>query len=278
MDRTIKYIRLSELRPNPENPKDHDISLLVESIERFGFNDAVIVDGRTGLLVGGHGRVEALRWMEENNRTMPEGLLVHHQSMGPESEWHVPAQTGWSSKDDAEAMAFIVAANRTTELGGWNQSLLDEVLLSLGKLGEEALVGTGYDEDDILRLLNEAQTPALSQDYTSRIIGPVYAPKGDQPKITALVDDTRAAVLEAEIEKAADLSDAERRFLKQASRRHLKFDYQAIAEFYAHASAPMQRAMEASALVVIDFKQAMERGFIELTESIMEEFEDEADS
>lgn len=157
MTREIKYLPLRSLVANADNPKDHDIGMIVESIERFGFNDAVIVDGRTGMLVGGHGRVEALEWMYQdhlkNNRKRPEGVLAQEQSMGPDGDWLVPVQTGWSSKDDAEAMAFIIAVNRAPELGGWNTPKLEEVLLSLGKMGTENLIGTGYDDDDVHRLL-----------------------------------------------------------------------------------------------------------------------------
>ena len=151
MKRSIEYVSLNELKSNPENPKSHDIGLIVESIERFGFNDAVIVDGRTGLLVGGHGRVEALQWMLQQKRAKPPGV---QQSV--DGGWLVPVQSGWSSSDDAEAMAFIIALNRAPERGGWDEPKLEDVLVTLGKLGPDALVGTGYDEDDIHRLLNAA--------------------------------------------------------------------------------------------------------------------------
>lgn len=161
MKREIKYLPLRSLLSNPENPKDHDIGMIVESIERFGFNDAVIIDDRTGLLVGGHGRVEALKWMWQAQKETPAGIerVFDHQGTSG-GDWLVPVQTGWASKDDAEAMAFIIAVNRASELGGWDTPKLEEVLLSLGKLGEEALIGTGYDGDDLDRLLNEALTPA----------------------------------------------------------------------------------------------------------------------
>lgn len=172
MTRAIEYRPLRDLVSNPQNPKDHDIGLIVESIERFGFNDAVIVDGRTGMLVGGHGRVEALKWMEANKRNPPAGINAHEQSMGPLGDWLVPVQVGWSSKDDAEAMAFIIAINRAPERGGWNEPKLEEVLVALGKMGTEALIGTGYDDDDIHRLLNASTAAALGASDPNEIPDP----------------------------------------------------------------------------------------------------------
>lgn len=174
MSRTIEYRPLSGLVSNPKNPKDHDLGLIVESIKRFGFNDAVIVDGRTGMLVGGHGRVEALRAMWNAGEPTPVGIerVFEHQSAGAKGDWLVPVQIGWSSKDDAEAMAFIIAANRSSERGGWNEPMLEEVLVALGKMGTEALIGTGYDDDDIHRLLNASTAAALGASDPNEIPDP----------------------------------------------------------------------------------------------------------
>ena len=128
--RKIEYLPLRSLVSNPSNPKDHDIGMIVESIERFGFNDAVIVDGRTGMLVGGHGRVEALRSLWKKGDPAPSGILM--PGADQPLDWLVPVQTGWSSKDDAEAMAFIIAVNRAPELGGWNTPVLETVRPRMG--------------------------------------------------------------------------------------------------------------------------------------------------
>ena len=170
MTREIKYLPLQSLVSNPDNPKDHDIGMIVESIERFGFNDAVIVDGRTGMLVGGHGRVEALRAMWKTGVAAPAGIVM--PAADQPLDWLVPVQVGWSSKDDAEAMAFIIAINRAPERGGWNEPKLEEVLVALGKMGTEALIGTGYDNDDIHRLLNASTAAALGASDPDEIPDP----------------------------------------------------------------------------------------------------------
>lgn len=143
--RSIVLKSLSDLPPAPRNVKAHDLGAIISSVERFGFADAVVVDGRTGRLVSGHGRVEALLAMKRDGRPAPEGVQVKGD------EWLVPVQTGWASRDDAEAEAFLVAANRLVELGGWDEANLAAVLGDLAKSG--ALDGTGYDGEDVDELL-----------------------------------------------------------------------------------------------------------------------------
>ena len=46
------------------------------------------------------------------------------------------------------------------------------------------------------------------------------------------------------------------------------FNYEKIAEFYCHADKKTQALMEDSALVVIDFKKAMQLGYLRLKEEV----------
>lgn len=59
-------------------------------------------------------------------------------------------------------------------------------------------------------------------------------------------------------------------FLKTAAMRHVKFNYKAIAEFYAHADANVQELMEESALVIIDLDDAIAYGYAKLRDEIDE--------
>ena len=49
-------------------------------------------------------------------------------------------------------------------------------------------------------------------------------------------------------------------FLRLAATRHTVFDYGKIAEYYCHAPKDVQRLMEDSALVIVDFKDAIRGG------------------
>ena len=57
-------------------------------------------------------------------------------------------------------------------------------------------------------------------------------------------------------------------FLIDAAMRHVAFDFGRIANYYAHAPVGIQTLMERSALVIIDYEQAIERGFVQLKEDI----------
>jgi hypothetical protein len=86
--------------------------------------------------------------------------------------------------------------------------------------------------------------------------------------VQELYDSEKADELKAEIEEA-DVPQEVAAFLTVAAERHTKFDFENIAEFYAHASADVQRLMERSALVVIDFDQAIEEGYVQVSEELL---------
>ena len=53
-----------------------------------------------------------------------------------------------------------------------------------------------------------------------------------------------------------------------ATRQHA-FNYENIAEFYAHQDRDVQELMEQSALVIVDYNKAIENGYIKLTKALM---------
>ena len=162
-DRELAYRSLDMLKENSANPKDHDKATLESSVGRFGFMEPIVIDERTELIVSGHGRIAALREMESRGETPPDGIRID-QFGG----WQAPVITGWSSRSDTEASAALIALNRTTETGGWEEEQLLALLNELS--AEDALDGIGFDEDDIeiLRykleeVLEETETP---DDFT----------------------------------------------------------------------------------------------------------------
>ena len=161
MNRRIEFLPLSKLKANPRNPKAHDVKALKRSIARFGFIDAVIIDERTQQLVSGHGRVEALaamfneRGVGNSEATPPAGVAPSIiDDDGHDTGWRVPVQRGWSSRDDTEAEAFIIAANRLVETGGYDDAKLEAVLKDLAS--SNALDGIGFDSGEIERILADA--------------------------------------------------------------------------------------------------------------------------
>lgn len=143
----IDYIPLETLQRAYRNPKDHDIGELGQSIDRFKFVSPVIINEGTGRLVAGHGRLDTLQQMKASGRKPPGYVVKQGDS------WLVPVVRGVEFKDEAEAEAYMLADNRLTELGGWHEDQLAQVLSDLAAQGEEMLSGVGWDADDVDKML-----------------------------------------------------------------------------------------------------------------------------
>lgn len=76
-----KTVKVAELRPADYNPRrisDHALEGLKNSLKRFGVVEPIIVNERTGNIVGGHQRLKALQDIGEQETTvicvdLPEG-------------------------------------------------------------------------------------------------------------------------------------------------------------------------------------------------------------
>ena len=71
------------------------------------------------------------------------------------------------------------------------------------------------------------------------------------------------------------MSDDEKHFLKIAAGRHIVFNYEKIADYYAHSSKEMQHLMERSGLVIIDFDKAIEYGYVKVCDEIRNQYLEE---
>jgi 16S rRNA G966 N2-methylase RsmD len=64
--------------------------------------------------------------------------------------------------DDAEATAFMLADNRTSDLGGYDDNLLAAILAE--EAAADNLAATGYDEDAVAALIRAAGMAASPRD------------------------------------------------------------------------------------------------------------------
>lgn len=109
-----------------------------------------------------------------------------------------------------------------------------------------------------------AAEEAVEDDpYTMKVDVPQYQITGAEPDLDMLVDKTKAEELMADIDKA-DIPDDIKTFLKIAATRHYKFNYRNVAEYYAHADKNVQKLFEDSALVIIDYNNAIRDGYVKL--------------
>lgn len=173
-ERRVEYLTPEELLPAERNPKAHDLPAIRRSLHRFGLVDLIHRDDRTGRIVAGHGRgeaiVAALAEMRAAGEVPPErwGISVEGD------EWRIPVVCGWASTDDAEALAVGIALNRIGE-GLWETPDLAAVLDELTALDATLPSIVGFEPPDLSALMESigangqpVPTRSVAQGYVER--------------------------------------------------------------------------------------------------------------
>ena len=222
---------LAELTPYAGNAKKHDstqIANVAESIRQFGFVQPIVID-RDGVIVIGHCRALAAEKLG-----MKEVPCVCVDDLTPE-----------------QVNALRIVDNKSNE-SPWDFDVLHDELTELD-----------LRDFDFSFIADEKK----ENPYTNKIKIPQYEVHGEQPSLDELYDTDKTDDLIAEI-KISGVSEAEKQFLIEAAKRHTVFNYRNIAEYYAHASCEMQQLMERSALVIIDYEDAIANGYMKLSKAI----------
>jgi hypothetical protein len=237
----IQHLAIGAIHPYSRNPRRNDaaVARVARSIEEFGFNQPIVVDPDMTIVVG-HTRYKAAQRLG-----LHEVPVLVIEDISPE-----------------KLQAYRIADNRLNELAEWDDDLLlEEIDQIIERLGSAEL--TGFTAED----LRDRSGIADHSAYSRKIDTPMYQPRGTQPQVDQLYDQTRTHQLIQAIDQA-NLAPEIRDFLTAAARRHTVFDYHNIAEYYCHAGPELQQLMEQSALVIIDFNQAIESGYVRLTEDL----------
>lgn len=243
------WVPTVELSAWQQNPRDNDKAVpeVVKSIKRFGFASPIIASP-DGQIIAGHTRLKAALELR-----MPE-VPVRFMDLEPD-----------------EAHLLALADNRVGEIADWNDDLLGDVLRELEGDGVD-FKDIGWDVDELAELLGQ-NDPLIGEEeaYTTKVEAPIYEIKGERPDESELFDQSKTSSL-IEAIAAADLPPHIDQFLRAAANRHTAFQYDKIAEYYVHASADVQKLMEDSALVIIDFDRAIELGFVKLSNELAEAY------
>lgn len=104
-------------------------------------------------------------------------------------------------------------------------------------------------------------TVKSNNTYSKKVIPPQYLPSEHAPNISDLCLVQKYSELKRDI-LSSSVSEEEKEFLLKAATRHIVFNYAKIADYYAHATPEMQKLMEQSALVIIDFNDAIANGYV----------------
>lgn len=258
-----EWVDVTSLVPWDRNPVIHtaaEIEELRALVASSVWTDPLVARRSDRRIIAGHRRrlaaLEALRL--DPSWTLPDAPGVGL----------VPVR--FVEVDDATAARLTIADNAMTKQSAWDDSVLVEMLREM-----DDPAGLGFDDEALAAMLASSDDPGLSEVYTRKISPPVYEPCSTcPPPVSSLCDTRKSEDLLAEIRQAC-LPTEIQTFLEAAAARHVRFNFRAIAEFYAHADASTQRLMERSALVVIDFGDAIANGFVRMTKHLGEIADDE---
>lgn len=242
-----ELVDIHKLVPNPKNNNHHpkeQIDRLAKIIDYQGQRSPVVVSNRSGFIVKGHGRLEAIRKLGW------EKVAVDYQDY----------------ESEAQEYADMTADNQIAMWAEFDNEMLKEQLPELGDLDLDLLGLKSLDVEDDSIIKSE-----IESKYSRKINVPVYEIKGDCPVLSELCNTERADALIKEIDEL-DLSDDIKEFLKITATRLYEFNYSKVAEFYAHQDKNIQEIMEKLALVIIDFDDAIKNGYVKMNDFIEQVF------
>ena len=129
------------LKPNPVNPNRHSahqIQLLASIIQDQGWRNPVTVSKRSGLIVRGHGRLEA-------------ALLIGCETIPVDEQDYA---------SDAEELSDLLADNRLSELSELDEGDLRRVLRTIQESDPDFDIElSGFMEDEIRKLMHDEEDP-----------------------------------------------------------------------------------------------------------------------
>jgi DNA modification methylase len=159
--RQVTLVRVSELKPDPGNPRKHNrqqVRAIATSLDAFGFNAPVLVNNDKQIIAG-HGRVEAAK------------LLGYS---------HVPA-IQLDHLDPNQAKAYMLADNKLTDRSSWDERKLALVLKDLSELAIEfEIEATGFATSEIdIKIQSLTPSDISEADDFEPASGPAISRHGD---------------------------------------------------------------------------------------------------
>jgi hypothetical protein len=251
-------MKVEDLIPYINNPRNNEnaVDKVASSISEFGFKNPIIID-KNNIVINGHTRLLASKKLG-----LKEVPVIRADDL-----------------TEAQVKAFRIADNKTSEYATWDEDLL--------KIELEQLEEMNFNLDDLnidysdfgLEIDLEDIEEELESDnvYTKEINIPHYEITGECPLLTDLVKEEKTNSLIERINNS-NIPQGIKDFLIKASYRHLAFNYQNIAEYYAHADKEIQELMEESALVIIDYNNAIRNGYVQIKNSINEMIQEELEN
>ena len=142
---SVLYRSIASLKLNPKNPRIHNRAQrrrLAASIRKYGFCVPILIDSQ-GNVIAGHGRIEACIML---GITQVPTICLDHMT-------------------EAEVRAFMLADNRLTEMGEWDDRLLGQVFVEILELDPSFdLELSGFDMGEIDLSIESAAQNSKADD------------------------------------------------------------------------------------------------------------------
>lgn len=231
----IEKVKISDIKSNPNNPrliKDDKFKKLVQSIKDFPemLEIRPIVVNDNMIVLGGNMRLKACK---------EAGL----------KEVHIIKASSLTQEQQKE---FIIKDNVSG--GEWDWDIL------ANEWNSEQLEAWGLDLP-ITKDLNE-------QDLFDIEI-PFYTPSAIVPDVNELANLDKTKLLIDKI-NLLEVDDELKEVLKARASFFTDFNFQKIADYYSSQDKKIQDVFKDLGLVILAPKEALERGFVELSESVFE--------
>jgi len=240
---------LQEYKNNPVIHPDKQKENVKKSIQNYGFLVPILCKDKTGEIADGHLRLEVGK---DLGMDQVPYITVDHLS-------------------EEDIKGLRIAIQKTAYEGKFDDDLLEQEFRKLDEEGFD-LGKTGFSEEEATEVYDSEDTnmkDAEEERYTDKIRPPTYEPQRDEPpRIEELLETGKFVELKSKIQQA-DIPDEVKDFLELTSYRHIRFNYEKIAEYYAHTNPEIQKLMEDLALVVIDSDKAIEKGLTTFTKEAL---------
>jgi len=238
--------QIEGLPKNPRTIRNEKYEKLKKSIEdnpeMLGMREVLVFPhGSKYVIIGGNMRFQACK--ELQFETVPCKILNKDTTAEQLRAITIKDNVGFGEHD------WELLANE------WDSVELEEWGLEVPNFETEDTILEAEDDDK----------------YTKKVDTPVYEPKNEKPEISVLYNADRYKELIQEIENSTAPEDV-KTMLKVAASRHIVFNYENMADFYANSEKEVQTLMENSALVIIDFNRAIELGYVKLREEIAAQY------
>ena len=122
----IEYLPVEKLNPYDKNARKHtddDVKYIVNSIEKFGFDDPIGIWGDGNVIVEGHGRLIAAKQL---GMTEVPVIRLDHLT-------------------DEERRAYTLAHNKTAEMSDWDFPMLESEIDDIEKLIDLNMEDFGFE-------------------------------------------------------------------------------------------------------------------------------------